>query len=215
MFGGTDTGGNTISLGTFHILNTPGVLDRLMEELRSVWPGNPWEGMPGVGEEYMDGSGRLPVGLETLEKLPYLSGVIRESLRLAFGAASPMQRLATGQGITIDGWKFPAGTGISTAAPFVHMNPETFPEPHQFRPERWIGPGAVALEKYLVSFSKGPRQCPGMNLAWCEQYLAFATLFRRFQFELVDTTHEDLRYKDYITPVFQGRIKVRVRPRFD
>lgn len=109
MFGGTDTGGNTLSLGTFFILTTPGVLEKLVEELRTVWPGNPWEGMPEVGQEYIDGSGRLPVGWDALEKLPYLSGVLRESLRMAHGAASPLQRLASGQGITIDGWRFPAG----------------------------------------------------------------------------------------------------------
>lgn len=121
MFGGTDTVGDTMSIGMYYILSTPGVVEKMMEELRSVWPGNPWVGMPGVEEEYIDGSGRLPasVGWEVLEKLPYLTAVIKESLRLAFGTVSPLARLAPPQGITVDGWTFPGG--VSILSPFFNI----------------------------------------------------------------------------------------------
>lgn len=55
MFGGADTTGNTLMLGTFHLLESPHLVRRLKEELRSCWP---------VLE-------KVPK-LEDLEKLPFL-----------------------------------------------------------------------------------------------------------------------------------------------
>lgn len=46
---------------------------------------------------------------------------------------------------------------------YVHYNEDIYPEPHKFDPERWLQPNSKALEKWLVPFSLGPRQCLGMK----------------------------------------------------
>ena len=71
-----------------------------------------------------------------------------------------------------------------------HADPSKFPDPQKFDPERWTK-GSERLEKYLVNFSKGTRQCLGMNLANAELYLTLATVFRRFNIELYETTARD------------------------
>lgn len=48
-------------------------------------------------------------------------------------------------------------------APIVHRNPEIFPDPLRFEPERWLKDDSAELEKYLVAFSKGPRGCLGIK----------------------------------------------------
>lgn len=45
----------------------------------------------------------------------------------------------------------------------MHNNPALFPNPRAFSPERWLQPNAAELRKYVVSFSKGSRQCLGMK----------------------------------------------------
>jgi cytochrome P450 len=45
----------------------------------------------------------------------------------------------------------------------VHDNESIFPDPEKFIPERWLGPEAKDADKWLVVFSKGPRQCIGMK----------------------------------------------------
>lgn len=47
----------------------------------------------------------------------------------------------------------------------VHMDPEIFPEPDVFRPERWIEASEKGqhLTKFLVAFGKGSRICLGMK----------------------------------------------------
>lgn len=46
----------------------------------------------------------------------------------------------------------------------MHHNETVFPDSHRFEPERWLDPAErKRLEKYMVAFSKGSRQCIGMQ----------------------------------------------------
>jgi cytochrome P450 len=46
----------------------------------------------------------------------------------------------------------------------VHTDEAIFPDPYKYNPDRWVGQGKQKqLEKYMVSFSKGSRQCLGMK----------------------------------------------------
>jgi len=81
----------------------------------------------------------------------------------------------------------------------MHHNETIFPNSYEFLPERWLGDEGSALEKYMVAFSKGSRQCIGMTLARAEMYLTLATVFRRYDLELFDT----IRERD-IDPAYDG-----------
>lgn len=78
----------------------------------------------------------------------------------------------------------------------MHDNPSIFPSPRSFNPERWLqsDSDSAHLKKYLVPFSKGSRQCVGMQLAYCELYLIMAALYApgRFGFELFETDRSDV-----------------------
>ncbi|TFK86651.1 cytochrome P450 [Polyporus arcularius HHB13444] len=193
-------GGETVStvatFGLFYVLNDPAVHKRLVLELKSAWPD------PEAKMDY-----------EALEKLPYLTAVIKESLRLAHGVVTPAPRVVSPRDRSIAGFDVPAGTIVAMGAMFVHFNPDVFPRPREFVPERWLE-SKGGLEKHLVAFSKGPRACIGMNLGWCELYLLFGYLFRKLDMELYDTTAEDMKYRCKFTAVFEGKMlhcKVKVR----
>ena len=49
---------------------------------------------------------------------------------------------------------------------FVHRNAEVFEKPDDFIPERWMGDDGQRLDKWLVNFSKGPRQCLGREYVY-------------------------------------------------
>jgi cytochrome P450 len=97
----------------------------------------------------------------------------------------------------------------------MHTNERVFPEPFTFNPERWLN--NKGLEKYLVSFTKGSRQCIGINLAHCEIYLTMAMLFRRWDMELYDVGDEDIVIAhDYFigcTPLEGRKLKVILKAR--
>lgn len=63
-------------------------------------------------------------------------------------------------------WEIPTGTPVGMTAVLVHLNADLFPEPRAFRPERWLdadGKRDRRLEKYILSFSRGSRQCIGIK----------------------------------------------------
>ncbi|KAJ5986495.1 cytochrome monooxygenase aflU [Penicillium sp. IBT 35674x] len=186
LIGGTETTGRSLSLGFFNILSDSTVRAKLREELRSVMP--------------------TPQARPTwnqLEQLPYLSGVILETLRLSTGIANRSPRVAPTETLIYKGHTIPPGTLISQTNYFVLMDPEIFPDPHTFDPDRWARAAAKGepLQRYLVNFSKGSRICLGMHLAYAEIYLAFATLIRQFEFELYDTTEKNITFtRDFGTP---------------
>jgi hypothetical protein len=91
---------------------------------------------------------------------------------------------------------------------FIHLNPDIFPNPDKFEPERWLVDDVRTLDNNLVPFSKGPRACLGIkyvpslplrgqnersltldfpSLAWAELYLILGNVFRKVGLELAGT----------------------------
>lgn len=183
---GSDTVGNTMTVGTFYILNDPRVRAKLVAELEEAWP-----------------DADVPMDFEVLEKLPFLTAVIKESLRLSHGVVHPAPRVVTHDSV-IAGHHVPAGVVVAMGSTFMHYNEDMFPESHTFRPERWLQDGTSDIE--VVAFSKGPRSCLGVNLAWCEMYLLFGYMFRKVDMTLHGTSIEDMTFRCHLTPTYRGRM---------
>lgn len=98
---------------------------------------------------------------------------------------------------------------------FPMQHPWAFETPDQYIPERWLVADEAAkqrLDRYFVPFSKGPRSCLGINLAWCELYLAYANLFRRFELSLDGTKDDDFDWIDVGLALFKGHLRCYVTP---
>ncbi|KAJ4361505.1 hypothetical protein N0V95_001842 [Ascochyta clinopodiicola] len=162
---GTLTSAHYLKTTAYHILANPAVLKRLQEELKTVMP-NP---------------ATLPP-FQDLNQLPYLNAVINEGFRLSYGIITRLTRIAPTEALHVPGTNFtiPAGTPIGMSSWLVHLNPSLFPSPEEFRPERWLEPGAERLKKYLVNFSRGSRICIGRDLAKAEIVYTLALLVRRW-----------------------------------
>ncbi|KAB8269508.1 cytochrome P450 [Aspergillus minisclerotigenes] len=192
---GTETTARALTTACFHIASDDQVRTRLREELRTVLP-----------------TPTSSVTWSELEKLPYLTGTVNESLRLGGFLTTRSPRIAPDEPLTYNEYTIPPGvsnspfaqqgtttripqTPVSSSSYFGHKNPNIFPEPEKFSPERWISAGRSNdhLFKYITSFSRGSRICAGMNLAFLELYMTLAYFVRRFDVELVDTTVEDMR----------------------
>ncbi|KAL7772633.1 hypothetical protein CFE70_002593 [Pyrenophora teres f. teres 0-1] len=94
----------------------------------------------------------------------------------------------------------------SMSIPEVSHDESIFPSSHEFIPERWLDDpktdDGIPLERFMVSFGRGTRACMGINLAYVEMYLTLAMMFRRYRFELHETTVEDVRVgHDFFIPV--------------
>ncbi|KAL8660598.1 MAG: hypothetical protein Q9202_006407 [Teloschistes flavicans] len=135
---------------TFALVANPEKLKKLREELRTVMPHS---------------DSPVPT-LKQLEKLPYLTGCVKEGLRLRTGKIARHQRVPHGRPLQYGNWEIPAGTIVSMTPIFLHVDPDIFPDPHSFLPERWLGLNESErqrLEHYFVPYSKGSRQCSGLK----------------------------------------------------
>ncbi|KAL4734950.1 cytochrome P450 [Aspergillus similis] len=199
MFGGADTTGMTLMHGCFYILQekSRGVYERLKTELVEAWPS-------------LDGAAPT---WEELEKLPYLTAVIKESLRMSPGVASPLPRVVPKSGAVITKTHIPGGTIVSQSSHFVHTNPDIFEDPHSFIPERWLGEKGKSLDKWLLAFSRGPRSCLGQQLAWAELYLTYGHVFRKFDLQIDPSSPNELKWKDTFLANYLGpHLKAKLTP---
>ncbi|KAF5361519.1 hypothetical protein D9758_006131 [Tetrapyrgos nigripes] len=186
-FTGSDgTVSSACVIGCQYVLADREVLGKLVKELDDAWP---------------DAS--VPAKYELLEKLPYLTGVVKESLRLSHRPISLSPRIVGTGGATIAGHFVPEGISVSMADSFVHLNPGIFIEPERFKPERWLQSDSITLEKYLVAFGNlGPRSCIGINLAWCELYLIMGNIFRRLELAPTMDVSSPYRVRDCFIPLY-------------
>ncbi|KAI1116506.1 cytochrome P450 [Nemania sp. NC0429] len=184
---GGETGSATLMMATYFILSDKGdILARLREE---------------VGPLMSNGVSRPSVA--ELERLPWLTAVVKEALRISTVTAR-LTRVAPDEALRFGDWVMPAGTAVSMTPREISFNPELFPSPREFRPERWLpsNPNLDRCNRYFVAFSKGSRMCLGLNLAWAELYIAIATIFCCRDFELYDTVRE--RDVDFTRDCFVG-----------
>ncbi|KAH9979110.1 cytochrome P450 [Lactifluus volemus] len=166
---GSHTIGTTLMTGVYYLLRSPEAMQRLVDELRAAWPS-------------LD---QAP-NYEELKQLPFLTAVIKETLRLSVSIPGGLPRVVPPSGAVISGVRFQEGLTVVSQSPlFVSFSEEIFVRPYDFLPDRWLQPDSRALESWLVTFSKGPRSCLGINLAYCELYLVLAHLFRRLMFVLM------------------------------
>ena len=196
LSGGAVTTTLTLSVATYYILSTPSVFNRIMNDLKDMMP-DPTEQRP----------------LADLEQLPYLTAIINETLRIGHGVSHRLERIAPDVALHYHDWVIPPGTPVSMTSVHIHNNKEIFPEPHLFKPERWLPleTEGQRLQKYLLSFSKGTRNCLGMNLGYAELYMVLAAVFRRFgnEMRVVDTIKErDVAMsRDLFTPAMKKESK--------
>ncbi|KAK8076027.1 cytochrome P450 [Apiospora phragmitis] len=60
----------------------------------------------------------------------------------------------------------------------MHRDPEVYPEPFKYKPERWIGDIDPRMYRNYVPWAKGSRDCLGKNLAYAELYVILGCMFR-------------------------------------
>ena len=142
--------------------------------------------------------GRLPT-LDDLPQLRYAEMVIAESMRL-YPPAWAMGRQATCD-VEIGPYKFPADTFIFFSQYIIQRNPDFFPDPLRFDPERFTPERKAGRPRFAYfPFGGGSRQCIGESFAWMEAILSLVTLAQRWRLRLVLSQKIDVQPKITLRP---------------
>ncbi|XP_066278640.1 cytochrome P450 2U1-like [Branchiostoma lanceolatum] len=116
--------------------------------------------------------------------MPYTTATLAEVQRINTILPFSVPHSASGD-TTLNGYTIPDDATILVNLWSVHMNPQLFPEPDNFNPNRFLDQdGNFVKHEALIPFSVGPRVCLGEQLAKMELFLLFVSLMQRFSFHL-------------------------------
>ncbi|KAK8756636.1 hypothetical protein V5799_000665 [Amblyomma americanum] len=146
---GQDATSSTLSLVTYMLALNPGVQDKLHAEV----------------DECFRKHGNTP-SYDEISKLPYLDCVVSEALRL-MPTATRLERAPTEDYVLGDtGIKVPRDCSIVIPIYAMHNDPDFFPEPDVFNPDRFSKENVGSIGPYTyLPFGAGPRNCIGMRFA--------------------------------------------------
>lgn len=115
-----------------------------------------------------------------LSQLPYLTAVCKEALRV-YPIALISQPRKVRQTVELEGYRFEPGAVLVPCIYLAHRRAETYPEPTQFNPDRFMTQKLSPYE--FFPFGGGSRSCIGMALSLFEMKLVLATVLAHCQFE--------------------------------
>lgn len=115
-----------------------------------------------------------------LESLRYLDATIRETLRL--NPVVPDVGRLVSRPVRIGGYELPAGVIVVPSIDLTHRNPQVWPDPEKFRPERFLESRPGPYE--FFPFGGGIRRCIGMSFALFETKVVLARVLSRCDLRL-------------------------------
>lgn len=111
------------------------------------------------------GTGRFPLAKD-FEALALLDAIVMETLRRYPVIGGPQPRRVPASMSIANSPIIPAGTIVQSSAWSLHHNPEVFPEPESWNPDRWLDATSdelATMRKWFFTFSNGPTMCIGRH----------------------------------------------------
>ncbi|KAJ7234012.1 cytochrome P450 [Mycena haematopus] len=181
LIAGHETSSGMLTFAIYHLLRTPSALRKVRAEIDTV-----------IGDR--------PATVDDLSKLPYLTAVMRETLRLTPTAGK--RGVTPIEDTTLGGGKYfvKAGTTILLHVWNMHRDPLVWGEDaEEFRPERHLDGKFESLPPNAWQpFGFGVRGCIGRAFAWQEVILVLATVFQKFDLSVADPSYT-LQIKQTLT----------------
>lgn len=187
--GGHETTAAVLAWALYELSHHPDILAKLRAEL--------------------DGSGAA-ADPSLVIKLPYLGAICDETVRL-HPILSECARVLTAPH-KILGRIIPAGNALVISIVGIHHDPELYPEPNRFNPERFIERSYSRFE--FLPFGGAHRRCLGAALSEYETRIALAEAVQHWDFEPVGV-ERDARHDVAMGPKNGVRLRIKERPKAD
>jgi cytochrome P450 len=188
LLAGHETTATALAWGFERILLHPLVYQRLRDEI--------------------DAAGGMDASPEKLASLPYLDATVKEVLRsrpIVPAVGRVLQRATT-----IGGYDLPKGAIVGACIYLAHRDPAVYPEPEQFRPERFLGVPTDPVS--WLPFGGGIRRCIGAQFALFEMKIVLATILAACDCELTEKVPaRTARRGVTLSPAGGTRIKIKRR----
>ncbi|NXD40920.1 CP3A9 protein, partial [Copsychus sechellarum] len=169
IFAGYEPTSNSLGYLAYELALHPDVQEKLLQEIDTVLPN------------------KAPLTYEALTKLEYLDMTLNESLRM-YPLGGRIERTCK-KDVEINGVIIPKGVVVTIPPYVLHSDPEYWPNPDEFRPERFSKENKDSIDPYTyLPFGAGPRNCIGMRFALLTVKVAIASLLQHFTFQTCKET---------------------------
>ncbi|XP_033230875.1 cytochrome P450 4C1-like [Belonocnema kinseyi] len=147
------------------------------------------------------------IGSVELQRLNYLEQCIRETLRLY--PSVPLISRVLHEDLQLKNYLIPGGTNIHLHIFDLHRDPNFWPNPEKFDPDRFLTERIQGRHPFsYIPFSGGPRNCIGQKFAMLELKALMAHLLHNFNFQAIDHSQEITFITDIvIRPALPIRLK--------
>ncbi|XP_043848125.1 cytochrome P450 3A24-like [Dromiciops gliroides] len=191
LFAGYETTSSVLSFLFYNLATHPEIQEKLQQEIDTVLPN------------------KEAVTYDALVQMDYLDMVMNENLRL-FPIALRIERVAK-KTVEINGLTIPKGTVVMTPVFVLHRDPEHWPEPEEFRPERFSKKNKESINPYVyLPFGIGPRNCIGMRFALMSMKVATSRLLQEFSFRTCKETQVPLKLSKQ--PLLSPAVPIVLQP---
>lgn len=119
----------------------------------------------------------------------YLDAVIKETLRIRPVVPGVVRKVK--EPFELRGYEIPVGTRVAPNIYLTHRNPDVYPDPDRFLPERFLGEPPDTYS--WIPFGGGIRRCIGASFALLEMKVVIPTILRRVELETASPSPEHIR----------------------
>ncbi|KAI1166340.1 cytochrome P450 [Nemania serpens] len=196
VIAGSETTATLLSGATYLLMTNPDVLRKLEQEVRSAYRSDD------------------EITLTSVSRLSFMLACLNESLRRYPPVVTGMPRVAPKGGAMVDGRFVPQGTVVSVFQWAINHDDNYWNVPLKFAPERWLDDPNYKGDQLdaMQSFSIGPRNCIGRNLAYAEMRLVLAKLVFNFDLSLADDSREWLKDQKAFTVWDKPALNIHLKP---
>uniref|UniRef100_A0A8C4NP46 unspecific monooxygenase n=1 Tax=Dicentrarchus labrax TaxID=13489 RepID=A0A8C4NP46_DICLA len=194
IFAGYETSSSSLTFLAYNLATNPAVMKRLQQEIDSTFPN------------------KAPIEYQALMQMEYLDSVINESLRL-YPIAPRLERVAKAT-VELNGIVIPKDMVVMIPTWPLHRDPDLWPEPEEFKPERFSKENKETIDPYTyMPFGAGPRNCIGMRFALVMMKLAIVEVLQRYSFSVCKETEVpfEMDIQGLLMP--KRPIKLKLEPR--
>ena len=138
----------------------------------------------------------------------YLEATVKETLRARPVIVDVARKLTAPK--SIGGYELPANTFVMAAIAALHYRPDLFPEPDQFRPERFLD--AKADTYAWIPFGGGVRRCIGAAFAEYEMRIVLRAILERATLSAPDPRPEKVKVRNITLAPGKGTLVSLDRP---
>uniref|UniRef100_A0A8C8DMG1 Cytochrome P450 3A n=1 Tax=Oryzias sinensis TaxID=183150 RepID=A0A8C8DMG1_9TELE len=194
IFAGYETTSSSLTFLAYNLATNPEVMKKLQKEIDATFPN------------------KAPIQYVPLMEMEYLDCVVNESLRL-YPIAARLERVAKAT-VEVNGLVIPKDMVVMVPTWPLHRDPELWPEPEKFKPERFSKENKDTFDPYTyMPFGAGPRNCIGMRFALVMMKLAVVEILQTYDFSVCKETEVpfEMDVQGFLAP--KRPIQLKLTPR--